>query len=134
MPGTRVIVVDRDPRDAFLNWLAFGWLPYAGLNDFDAAIDWLPRAIRHVRFGVEQGGLPHLVVNAEQVLRDPAGAGAELAAFVGVDALVPGALTARSMQGLGGLPTGFADGHWQAYADVLAEPFARLMQDPYAAS
>ena len=134
MPGTRVIVVDRDPRDAFLNWLAFGWLPYAGLNDFDAAIDWLPRAIRHVRFGVEQGGLPHLVVNAERVLRDPVGAGAELAAFVGVDALKPGALTARSTHGLGGLPTGFDDGHWQAYADVLAEPFARLMRDPYAAS
>ena len=132
LPGTRVIVVDRDPRDAFLNWLAFGWLPYAGLNDFDAAVDWLPRALRHVRFGVERGGLEHLVVNAEHVLNDTDGARAALAAFVGVDALTPGAISARSTHGLGGLPAQFADGHWRDYEAVLAESFARLLEDPYA--
>lgn len=30
--------------------------------------------------------------------------------------------------GLGGLPVRFPAGHWQAYRDVLAEPFARLME------
>jgi tetratricopeptide (TPR) repeat protein len=126
LPGTRVIVVERDPRDALLNWLAFGWLSYAGLNDFDPCVDWLGRAISHVRFGIEHGGLPHLVVNAEQVLADPAGAGAELARFVGVDTLTAGDLSARAHNILGGLPACFADGHWQAYAEVLADAFARL--------
>ena len=133
MPGTRVIVVDRDPRDALLNWLAFGWLPYAGLNDFEAGVDWLPRAIAHARFGVEHGGLPHLVVNAADVMADPAGAGAALAAFVGIDTLVPGPITARSLSGLGGLPSRFDDGRWRDYAEVLADAFERVQRNPYAA-
>ncbi len=126
MPGTRVILVDRDARDCLLGWLAFGWLPYAGLNDFDSCVDWLGRALAHLRLVDELGGLPHLVVNAEQVLADPAGAGAELARFVGIESLLPGNLSKRVDQGPGGLPTRFADGHWHAYADVLADAFAKL--------
>ncbi|HNR91971.1 MAG TPA: tetratricopeptide repeat protein [Dokdonella sp.] len=133
MPGTRVVVVDRDIRDAFLNWLAFGWLPYAGLNDFDAAVDWLPRAFAHVRYVVAHGGLPHLVVDADTVMADVDGAPArELAAFVGVERLVRGDFVKRTDTGLGGLPTRFANGHWQVYAQALAEPFERLLKDPYA--
>ena len=126
MPGTKVILVDRDARDCLLNWLAFGWIPYAGLSDFEQGVDWLARALAHLRIVVEQGGLPCLSVNAEQVLADPATAGAELAAFVGVDSLSPGSLSARLDQGPGGLPARFADGHWQAYSDVLGDAFARL--------
>lgn len=126
MPGTKVILVDRDGRDCLLGWLAFGWLPYAGLNDFDSCVDWLERALVHLRLIDEQGGLPHIVVNAEQVLADPAGVGAELARFIGVESLVPGILSARADQGSGGLPNHFADGHWQEYADVLADAFAKL--------
>ncbi|MBL0162344.1 MAG: tetratricopeptide repeat protein [Xanthomonadales bacterium] len=126
MPGTKVILVDRDARDCLLGWLAFGWLPYAGLNDFDRCVEWLGRALAHVRLVDELGGLPHLVVNAEQVLADPAGAGAELARFVGIDALVPGNLSVRVDQGAGGLPARFADGHWQDYTNALAAAFALL--------
>lgn len=126
LPGTRVIVVDRDPRDALLNWLAFGWLPFAGLNDFDSCLAWLGRATEHVRLVAEQGGLPHLVVNADAILADPAGAGAELARFLGVDSLRPGALSRRVEQGPAGIPTRFEDGHWQAYAETLADAFASL--------
>ncbi|MBN8480979.1 MAG: tetratricopeptide repeat protein [Xanthomonadales bacterium] len=133
LPGTRIVIVDGDVRDAFLNWLAFGWLPYAGLNDFDKAIDWLPRAVAHVRYVVAHGGLPHLVVDADAVLADPDGAPArELAAFVGLERLVPGVFVRRTETGLGGLPTRFPKGHWQAYADTLATPFERLLKDPYA--
>lgn len=126
LPGTRVIVVDRDARDALLNWLAFGWLPFAGLNDFDSCLAWLGRATAHVRLVAEQGGLPHLVVNADQVIADPAGAGAELARFLGIDSLQAGALSRRVEQGMAGLPTHFEDGHWQAYAEPLADAFASL--------
>ncbi|MEZ5460276.1 tetratricopeptide repeat protein [Dokdonella sp.] len=126
LPGTRVIVVDRDPRDALLNWLAFGWLPFAGLNDFDSCLAWLARATAHVRLVAEQGGLANLVVNAEQVLADPAGAGAELARFVGIDSLQPGPLSRRIEAGVTGLPTHFEDGHWQAYAEPLADAFSSL--------
>ncbi|MGB0133037.1 tetratricopeptide repeat protein [Dokdonella sp.] len=126
LPGTRVIVVDNDPRDALLNWLAFGWLPFAGLNDFDSCLAWLGRAIAHVRLVAEQGGLPHLVVNADSVLADPAGAGAELARFLGIDSLQPGALSRRVEQGAAGLPTHFEEGHWQKYSEALADAFGSL--------
>ncbi len=133
MPGTRLVIVDSDARDAFLNWLAFGWLPYAGLNDFESAIEWLPRALAHIRHVVAHGGLPHIVVDAEVVLADPDGAPArELAAFVGVERLVPGTFSERTERGLGGLPTRFPNGRWQDYAEALAEPFERLLKDPYA--
>jgi tetratricopeptide (TPR) repeat protein len=126
MPGTRVVLVDRDARDSLLNWLAFGWLPYAGLNDFDPCVDWLGRALAHLRLLQSSGGLPHLVVNAEAVVADPAGAGSELARFVGLDSLQPGNLSERMARGAGGLPSRFADGHWKAYEEALAGAFAKL--------
>ena len=126
LPGTRVVLVDRDARDALLNWLAFGWLPYAGLSHLDAGVDWLARAEIHLRALERFGGLPLLVVNAEQLLADPQGAGGALADFLGIDALAAGDLTARSERGPLGLPTRFADGRWQAYAEVLGESFERL--------
>jgi tetratricopeptide (TPR) repeat protein len=126
LPGTRVVLVDRDARDALLGWLAFGWLPYAGLGHFDTCVDWLARAETHLRALSRFGGMPGLVVDAERLLADPAGAGAELAAFLGIDALVAGEYSARSERGPLGLPTRFADGHWQAYAEPLAEAFERL--------
>ncbi len=126
MPGTRVIVVDNDPRDALLNWLGFGWLPHAGLNHFDTCVDWLGRALTHLRMAANEGSLPHLVINADKLLADPAGAGAELARFVGVDSLQPGELSRRLERGPGGLPNHFAEGHWKAYEEVLGEAFAKL--------
>lgn len=126
MPGTRVILVDNDARDAMLNWLGFGWLPHAGLNHFDSCTDWLGRAIEHLRLAASEGSLPHIVVNAEQILADPLNAGADLARFVGVDSLQAGDLSRRIDRGPFGLPTRFAEGHWQAYSEVLGAAFAKL--------
>ena len=70
--------------------------------------------------------LPHLLVDAEKVLADPTMAGAELARFVGLTSVQPGSLSERMERGSGGLPNRFADGHWQAYSEALAESFAKL--------
>jgi tetratricopeptide (TPR) repeat protein len=134
LPGTRIVVVDRDARDCLLNWLAFGWLPFAGLNDFDACTGWLGRAVAHTRFIAEHAKLPCLVVNAEQVLADPTGAGAELARFVGIDSLKAGVMTSRVDTGPGGLPTRFADGYWKTYAATLTDAFASLPEAENSAS
>ncbi len=126
MPGTRVILVDRDARDALVNWLGFGWLPYAGLSNFESGVEWLGRAFDHLRLATHPASFPHLVVDAEKVLADPTKAGAELARFVGLASVLPGSLSKRMERGAGGLPNRFADGHWQAYAEPLAESFAKL--------
>ncbi len=127
MPGTRIVVVERDPRDELLNWLAFGWAPGFTCTDPVAAADWLALARRDLRAGATAADPRRLVVSADALLADPSGSeGRTLAQFLGIeriDADVPPALAAR---GLGGLPLRFEPGHWRQYAAALAAPFARL--------
>jgi hypothetical protein len=47
LPGARLVIVGRDPRDALLNWLAFGWTPEYSCPGIEAAADWLA----HLRTG-----------------------------------------------------------------------------------
>jgi len=125
-PGTRIVVVERDPRDALLNWLAFGWAPGFPLADLPAFSDWLQRARDHIHYADALDEPRRLVVAADALLDDPLTHGGELARFLGLDALQPGAHLAAMAQGLGGLPVRFPGGHWQRYREALAEPFASL--------
>ena len=70
--------------------------------------------------------VPGIVVDAEKVMADPAKAGADLARFLGLETLKAGSLSKSFESGLGGMPARFAKNHWQAYAEALAEPFAKL--------
>lgn len=126
MPGTKIIVADRDPRAALLGWLAFGWLPTNPFNELSTATEWLAHAREHIVYGVDKSGPQHLVVDAEAVAADPAGAGEELAKFVGLEKLVVGDNFTRGATGVGGLPVRFVGDHWRNYADALADAFATL--------
>ena len=126
MPGTRIIVADRDARAALLGWMAFGWLPTTPLSDLAAATDWLVRTHEHIMYGVDRPGPAHLVVDAEAIAADPGGAGSALARFVGLDKLVIGDNFKRGATGVGGLPVRFAGEHWRKYSDALADSFAKL--------
>ncbi|HEY6940647.1 tetratricopeptide repeat protein [Dokdonella sp.] len=126
MPGARIVLVERDPRDALLNWLAFGWARGFPCSDVDGAAEWLVRARRHLHHGDTLAAPRRLVVAADALLEDPAGAGDALARFLGLGALEPGAQFASMTRSLGGLPVRFPAGHWQRYRDALAAPFARL--------
>lgn len=87
MPGTRLVVVERDPRDALLNWLAFGWAPGFPCGDLDGAVAWLARARRHLQYGGALDDPRRLVVAADPLLDGRAGATDALAGFLGVDAI-----------------------------------------------
>jgi tetratricopeptide (TPR) repeat protein len=126
MPGTRLLIVERDPRDALLNWLGFGWAQGFACGDPAEAADWLRRARRHLAWGGELDEPRRLVVAADPLLDDTENNGAELAHFVGIDAVRPGAHFAAIAQGLGGLPVRFAARHWQVYREALVDAFARL--------
>jgi tetratricopeptide (TPR) repeat protein len=124
MPGTRLVVVEGEPRDALLNWLAFGWAPGFPCADAVAGAEWLVRARRHLHVGSDLDEPRRLVVDAGTL---PDGAGADaLARFLGIDALRAGEHFAATGHGFGGLPARFAAGHWRAYADALADAFARF--------
>jgi tetratricopeptide (TPR) repeat protein len=125
-PGTRLIIVERDPRDALVNWLAFGWARGFPCADVPAFSDWLRRARDHINYADALDEPRRIVVAADELLDDPLSRGGELARFLGLDALQPGANLAAMARGLGGLPVRFPRGHWQLYRDALAEPFALL--------
>lgn len=127
MPGTRLLIVERDPRDALINWLAFGWVPGFPCSDPDSAADWLARARAHLHVGHELDEPRRLVVAADPLLDDRPDAGDEIARFLGIDPLSRGAHVAAMMAGVGGLPVRFPAGHWEAYRDALAPAFAKLM-------
>ncbi len=125
-PGTRLVIVERDPRDALLNWLAFGWARGFGLADVPVFSEWLARARDHIHYADALDEPKRIVVDADAVLDDPASNGASLARFLGIEALEPGANHAAMSKGLGGLPVRFPRGHWQWYTEALAGPFAKL--------
>jgi tetratricopeptide (TPR) repeat protein len=126
MPGTRLVIVERDPRDALVNWLAFGWGQGFRCDDAVQGAAWLARARRHLAWGSELDEPRRLVVAADPILDDPQGAGGELARFLGLQALVPGGQLRLMERNLGGLPARSPAGHWQLYRDVLAEAFAQF--------
>lgn len=125
MPGTRLLIVERDPRDALLNWLAFGWAPGFACGEADASAEWLARARRHLAWGSELDDPRRLIVAADPLL-DGVDADDAVARFLGIAPLRAGAQLEAMAHGLGGLPVRFGAGHWQRYRDALAGPFARL--------
>lgn len=126
MPGTRLIIVERDPRDALLNWLGFGWAAGFPCPAPIAAADWLVRARHHLGFASDLDEPRRLVIAADALSDDVDRIGTDLTRFLGLDAVKPGVQFAALEQGLGGLPARFAAGHWQAYREALAEAFLRL--------
>lgn len=121
-PDATLIVVERDPRDTLLSWLAYGWMPGFALSEPGAGAQWLQRAQAHID-AVQQSGLKVVRVNADALLADPVGHGGAVAQALGLAQLESG----RPQLALGGLKLGLPAGRWQAYADVLAPAFAQLM-------
>ncbi|MEP7043887.1 MAG: tetratricopeptide repeat protein [Dokdonella sp.] len=128
MPGTRLVIVERDPRDTLLNWLAFGWAQNFPCPDPAVAAVWLQRARRHLHLSAEFDASRRIVIAADALLENADTAGAELSHFLGVDTLSTDAAPGAAMRGPGGLPTRFASGHWRRYDEALAGPFRQLLQ------
>jgi tetratricopeptide (TPR) repeat protein len=124
MPGTRMVIVERDPHDELLNWLAFGWAPGFRCDDPLAAAQWLVKARRQLHWGADSADPRRLVVSADALLADPsAGAGEELARFLGIASFEGDVVAPR---GLGGFPLAFEPGRWREYRDALAGAFSLL--------
>ncbi|HEY0233223.1 MAG TPA: tetratricopeptide repeat protein [Dokdonella sp.] len=126
MPGVRMLLVERDPRDALLNWLAFGWAQDFPCPDPDTAALWLQRARRHLQLGTGFDASQRLAIDADRAW-DDAAAAAELARFLGIEMLSRDAASNPAALFRNGLPTRFAAGHWQRYGEALAGPFRHLV-------
>lgn len=125
LPGVRVIQVRCEPRDALLNWLAFGANARLLMRDPLEAARWLKINLAHQAFATEL--LPACSIDAEAVLADPEGRqGKTLAEFLQLEQLVPGPLTRAAEKNRRGMPVSFPPGHAEHYGEALAEAFAAL--------
>lgn len=125
LPGARLVQVARDPHDALLDWLAFGWSEPFVLADLTAGAHWQRVAAAHLGLAAER--VPALRVDPDALLApDGDAARAQLAGFLGVAGVVPGPLAAAARTGRGGLPSSFPAGHSRHYREQLADAFAAL--------
>lgn len=125
-PRARYLVVERDLRDSLLAWLSRGTAQAVGVpEDLAAAGTWLAALDAHLAAALEH-------MPAERVLRikasdigQPQTLAARIAGFLG-DVNITLGDHSDFQRTRGGLPTALPDGHWQAYAEVLAPAFASL--------
>lgn len=120
-PEAIVLIAVRDPRDALLEWMAFGSrMPY-GIASPDAAALWIARQLQHA-IALHDGDLQtHKLIRTDHALDDVEAFAGEVGGGLGLEQIrIP-------PEGALGAPR-FAYGHWRQYAKALAEPFA-LLQD-----
>lgn len=119
LPAGRVLIALRDPRDMLLDWLAYGAPAPFAIQSLGQAAAWLAKVLDQIAELHEQDLYPHKLLRVDQAHADIETFAAEIGGGLGLDTImVPPA------EVLG--PKHFAPGHWRAYAQALAEPFALL--------
>lgn len=126
LPGTRLVAMLRDPRDALLDWLAFGASGFYSAADVDAAALALAAAYEHLAWTQEQGALPLHLIRYEGLTAAPVEHARALADFVGLTQTLDVTGIDRLARDVGGHPRAFAPGRWRDYAQTLEPAFERL--------
>lgn len=112
-----LLVALRDPRDMLLQWLAFGAPSQMALPSPNEGAQWLSEMLGQIAVLSEEKLYPHFLLRLDGLENDAAG----LADALGQALRTPN-LPAPASLGIAYLPSG----RWRDYAEVLAEPFARL--------
>ncbi|MGH8116837.1 MAG: tetratricopeptide repeat protein [Rhodanobacteraceae bacterium] len=125
LPGTRLVIVAREPRDALLDWLAFGGSGGFAMPDPAAGARWQRTAAVHLAAAARM--LPSLWVDPDVPLAaGDSDARMQLRAFLRGLELAPGPAWRGASTGRGGLPARFPPGHAAHYHEVLSEAFTAL--------
>ncbi|MEP7098770.1 MAG: hypothetical protein ABI748_14005 [Dokdonella sp.] len=126
LPGARLIVALRDPRDLLLNWLAFGSPGQMAFASSTSAAVFLQQALEQLAFTIEHDVIPVHRIDPVALQADPLQTTEDIARFIGLS-VTPSPEPAQLRElASGNHPTWLADGHWRAYREVLAGPFAVL--------
>lgn len=116
LPEALLIFAVRDPRDAFLDWLAFGSPAPLALDDLDAGARWLASLFAQVADLHEHDLFPSRLIAMDDIKDDAAAVAQALGRALGAQLAEPPSSGARR----------FPAGHWRHYAGALAGPFAAL--------
>lgn len=118
LPEGRLLVALRDPRDMLLDWIAYGSTLPLAIESPEKVAEWLAAVLEQVADLVERDLYPHGVVRLDGIETDPEAVTGAIRAVFGGDMRIPAPPTV-------GAPR-LAAGHWRAYAQALAGPFATL--------
>lgn len=116
LPQGCLLLAVRDPRDAFLDWLAFGAPAPLALDDLQHGAAWLAGLFDQMADLHEEDLYAHRLIRMDDIKDDAGAVSAALGAALEVQLPVPPSSGARR----------FPAGHWRHYAEVLAGPFAAL--------
>ncbi|HWR95954.1 MAG TPA: tetratricopeptide repeat protein [Arenimonas sp.] len=127
LPGTELLALLVDPRDAFLNWTVFGSAQgYGLLPDALESARWLELSYRAVADTVDNGPQAVHVVMIDALDTQADAIGVQLQQALGLDAAPDADALARPILALGGMANQFPAGHWRHYRDAYGEAFAML--------
>lgn len=116
LPEGLLLVAVRDPRDAFLDWLAFGSPAPLALDDLQQGAQWLARLFGQIADLHEQDLYPSRLIRMDAIKDDAGAVSAALGEALGTQLPAPPSSGARR----------FPEGHWRQYAQALSGPFAAL--------
>ena len=124
LPGTRIIIVERDLRQTLTNWLACGAAPGFALPDIDAAAEWLKLSQQHFAVCRNVSGVAVLYLDGDALQADPSVALQQVVQFLDRPSARTETPYVASIPP--GLPEALPVSRWHAYRDVLAPTFARF--------
>lgn len=125
LPGTRLLIVAREPQDMLVDWLAFGWSEGYSMPDPLTGARWMRLAAAHLAMAAKM--LPAFRADPDALLAKGGGsARRQLGEHLGLPELAWGPLARGARRGRGGLPVCFNAGHAAHYREVLSEAFAAL--------
>ena len=125
LPGTRLLIVAREPQDMLLDWMAFGWSQGYSMPDPLTGARWMRLAAAHLDLAAKM--LPVFRADPDALLAKGGGASRrQLGEHLGLTEVAWGPLARGARRGRGGLPVCFTAGHAAHYREVLSEAFAAL--------
>ena len=125
LPGTRLVIVAREPQDMLVDWLAFGWSQGYSMPDALTGARWMRLASAHLDLAARM--LPVFRADPDALLAKGGSASRrQLGEFLGLRDVAWGPLARGARRGRGGLPVSFTAGHAAHYREVLSEAFAAL--------
>lgn len=125
LPGTRLLIVVREPQDMLVDWLAFGWSQGYSMPDPLTGARWMRLAAAHMDLAARM--LPVFRADPDALLAKGGGASRrQLGEYLGLRDMAWGPLARGARRGRGGLPVCFNAGHASHYREVLSEAFAAL--------
>lgn len=125
-PNARYLLVERDPRDCLLTWLALGTPQALKIESPEQVAEWLVRAQTHLQAARARIQPERLLTVPSAALDSPNEVVARVFGFLGVPP--PGDMPAidNVRRGLGGLTTRLPDGRWRDYGNALAPALAHF--------